>query len=193
MRRPLAAALAALALLHPSHATAPAAPLRVTVALPRLTQPAPAAMQRPMPAALRPLASYLPLFRRYPRRAGIPASLAEAVALVESDGHPWAVSAEGAVGLLQVLPRTAHSLGVWGLRSPVASIVAGTRYLRWLGHLYGVRPSCWRVSPGGDAACAWRVDRVLSAYNSGPRGAYQARYVADVRARWVAVRGGAAA
>ncbi len=44
--------------------------------------------------------------------AGIERSLVRAVSWVESRGNPRAVSRAGAMGLMQLMPRTAHGLGV---------------------------------------------------------------------------------
>lgn len=129
----------------------------------------------PVPGVLQPLQPYLRAFSHAAQVTKVPQSLLEAVALTESSGNPAAVSRRGAEGLMQVEPRTAHAMGVWGVAAPVVNILAGARYLAWLAqqvHLDG----CW--------ACAWPVDRVLSGYNAGLHGRYQAGYVASVRRRW---------
>lgn len=50
----------------------------------------------------------------------------------ESRFNPSAKSWAGAVGLMQVMPRTARELGVKNLKDPNLSIKAGVKYLDWL-------------------------------------------------------------
>lgn len=50
----------------------------------------------------------------------------------ESEFDPAARSFAGAVGLLQVLPRTGEQLGVSELEDPAANIAAGVEYLAWV-------------------------------------------------------------
>jgi membrane-bound lytic murein transglycosylase F len=49
----------------------------------------------------------------------------------ESKFNPTAKSYAGAMGLMQVLPRTAEDLGIENLTDPEQSIIAGVRYLSW--------------------------------------------------------------
>jgi len=56
----------------------------------------------------------------------------KAVAAVESGFNPAAVSAAGALGLMQLMPATAKSLGVSNLLDPVQSEEGAARYLRHL-------------------------------------------------------------
>ncbi len=142
------------------------------------------------PAVLAPLAPWLGVFHRQAQATGVPQAALEAVALVESGGNPAAVSSVGALGLMQVRPMTGMSVGVWGLQAPVASITAGARYLARLGRRYGVTAACWAQGAQETGACAWRVDRVLSAYAAGP-GATVLWYCRRVRRDWVAVEGAA--
>ena len=83
-------------------------------------------------------------------RHGVDRRLARAVAKVESGFHPGVVSSKGAVGVMQLMPATAMSLGVnpWDARQ---NIDGGVRYLSSLLGLYG-----------GD------VRKALAAYNAGP-------------------------
>ena len=96
------------------------------------------------------------------QRFGLPAAWIRAVMRVESAGNPRAVSSAGAMGLMQVMPRT------WAdLRADLAlgddpfdprdNILAGTAYLRRMFERYG--------SPG-----------FLAAYNAGP-GRYDAHRI----------------
>src|SRR5205814_351018 len=67
-------------------------------------------------------------FRTASRDTGLPLSLLAAVAWEESRMDPRALSAAGAQGLLQVMPRTARSLATRP-GGPNADILVGARYL----------------------------------------------------------------
>ena len=58
------------------------------------------------------VAQYQPLFNQNESRYGLPAGLLAAVAQTESGGNASAVSKVGAQGLMQLMPTTAHGLGV---------------------------------------------------------------------------------
>ena len=83
---------------------------------------------------------------REARRAGFSPELVLAVIRVESGGDPFAVSAKGALGLMQLRPRTAEAvargIGVqWSgpvtLFDPVANVRLGVAYLERLRARYG--------------------------------------------------------
>ena len=84
------------------------------------------------------------------RRHGLDPELVVAVVAVESGFRPEAVSPKGAQGLMQLMPRTAASLGVEDALDPVQNLDGGARHLGQLLTLYG-----------GDVA------RALAAYNAG--------------------------
>ncbi|MGD1148970.1 MAG: lytic transglycosylase domain-containing protein [Thermoanaerobaculaceae bacterium] len=84
-------------------------------------------------------------------RVGIDPALVLAVVEVESGQAPDAVSAKGAVGLMQVLPETAAEIGLPNAADPARNLEAGCRYLADL-----------LDSFGGD------VELALAAYNAGP-------------------------
>jgi len=65
-------------------------------------------------------------------RYGVEACLVKAVIMAESSYNPRAVSRRGARGLMQLMPRTAESLGVKDIFDPVSNIDAGVRYLKKL-------------------------------------------------------------
>ena len=84
------------------------------------------------------------------RRHGLDPDLVMAVVSVESGFRPQAVSPKGAQGLMQLMPKTASSLGVADAFDPAQNLDGGARYLGQLLTLYG-----------GDLA------RALAAYNAG--------------------------
>jgi soluble lytic murein transglycosylase-like protein len=67
----------------------------------------------------------------------VPVELVDAVIEVESNWQPYAVSAKGAAGLMQLMPATALKLGVRNRFQIEENIRAGVRYLAWLMHLFG--------------------------------------------------------
>lgn len=73
---------------------------------------------------------YDPHIRQAAALYHIPEALVRAVLRVESDFDPKAVSRVGARGLMQLMPDTAHAMGVSDPFDPRQSIFGGTRYLR---------------------------------------------------------------
>jgi soluble lytic murein transglycosylase-like protein len=70
-------------------------------------------------------------------RYGVPADLVAAVIEAESDNNPRAVSRRGARGLMQLMPKTARTLGVHDPFDPRANVDAGVRHLRALMDRFG--------------------------------------------------------
>jgi len=110
--------------------------------------------------------SYLPesdrrrLVRRMPhgdlifrtaKRYDVDALLIAAVVEAESGFDPYAVSMDGALGLMQVMPSTADLMGAEDPLDPSINVDAGTRYLVGLQRRFG-----------GD------LELALAAYNAGP-------------------------
>jgi soluble lytic murein transglycosylase-like protein len=91
------------------------------------------------------------LISRSARRHGVEERLVRAVISLESGFNPAAVSPEGAVGLMQLMPRTAHRMGVRNAHDPQQNIAGGVKYLK---------------------LCLDRFDQdvvlALAAYNAGP-------------------------
>ena len=83
------------------------------------------------------------------RRSGLPPEFVESVAQVESAFRPDAVSPKGAVGVMQLMPATAKTLGA-DPNDTAQNIDAGTRLLREL-----------LIKYNGD------VVKALAAYNAG--------------------------
>ncbi len=81
----------------------------------------------------------------------VPAELVRAVIWAESAGDAGAVSHAGAIGLMQLMPRTAGDMYVQDPIDPAQNIMGGTRYLRWLANQFN-----------GDMLLT------LAAYNAGP-------------------------
>lgn len=82
---------------------------------------------------------------------GVPTDLVRAVIQLESGFNPAAVSAKGALGLMQLMPATARELGVDNPFHPAQNIRGGVTYLRRLLDLYNDD-----------------VPLALAAYNAGP-------------------------
>jgi hypothetical protein len=112
---------------------------------------------------------YDALIRTNARQKGLDPRLVKSVIAAESEFSPRAKSPAGALGLMQIMPQTAGAVGVEGreLFDPAANIRAGTAYLAYLFerawqryHLKGVEYS---------RAPSWLVQRIVAAYNAGPR------------------------
>lgn len=72
----------------------------------------------------------------YARVYRVPVELVEAVIDVESGWKPYAVSPKGAVGLMQLMPRTAFMFRVRNRFSVEENIRGGVAYLAWLMALF---------------------------------------------------------
>lgn len=90
------------------------------------------------------------MIRRLAPLYGINPQLAVAMAAVESNFDPLAVSPKYAMGIMQLIPSTAERFGVRNPFDPEQNIRGGLAYLRWLNAHFG-----------GD------VERVVAAYNAG--------------------------
>jgi soluble lytic murein transglycosylase-like protein len=95
-------------------------------------------------------ASYHRIVANIACRHGIPTRLLDAVIAQESGFSPRSISRVGAMGMMQIMPGTARSLGLSNPFDPIANMIAGARYLRQQLDRFG------------------RVDLALAAYNAGP-------------------------
>lgn len=92
-----------------------------------------------------------PLITKYAQLYNLDPHLVRAVIEVESQYRAHAVSRCGAMGLMQLMPGTGHSMGARDLHDPEQNIAAGTRYLRAMLNRYSGR---------------W--ESAIAAYNAGP-------------------------
>jgi soluble lytic murein transglycosylase-like protein len=91
------------------------------------------------------------LIQRSARRHRLDALLLASIIEAESRFNPGALSPDGAVGLMQVMPATARRLGIRNPADPRGNVEAGARYLSLLMRRFD-----------GDVVLA------LAAYNAGP-------------------------
>jgi hypothetical protein len=93
------------------------------------------------------------------RRHGVDQSLVHAIVFVESSYDPEAVSSQGALGLMQLMPVTAERYGVRDPLDPAQNIDAGVRFLKELLDLFD-----------GD------IELAVAAYNAGANAVIRAGY-----------------
>ena len=95
-------------------------------------------------------AAYLPHVYAAEAQYGLPTGLLDALIWTESRYNPFAISGAGAAGLGQLMPKTAHELGVANRFDPRANLSAAARYLRQMLDKFGM------------------VHLAVAAYNAGP-------------------------
>lgn len=95
--------------------------------------------------------TYDPVFHRAAAHYRLPVALLKAVAKVESNFNPRAVSSASAKGLMQLMDATAERLAVADPFDPEQSIFGGARYLRMLSNQF-----------------RGNLSLILAAYNAGP-------------------------
>ena len=89
--------------------------------------PAPAAMGAAgRVSALDPPASVQPLIAAAAGRTGVAPELISAVMAAESGFQPGVVSPAGALGLMQLMPGTAQSLGITDPLDPLQNVLGGS-------------------------------------------------------------------
>lgn len=159
----------------------------VSIAMPG-TRRAAATNRASRSGARRPTAAPTPLVTAISRKYRINPHLFASMMRQESGGRMDAVSGKGALGLMQVMPATARSVGVTDpkamLTNPVLAMSAGAVYLKRL-----------QAKFGND------VPLVLAAYNAGPGAVMKAGrripeyretqgYVGAIMQRWQRTRQG---
>ncbi len=84
-------------------------------------------------------------------RFRIDPQLVEAMVEVESNGNPNAVSGAGAMGLVQVMPRTAEEVGIANPFHALSNLMGACQYMRMLLNRF-----------------RFNLEHALAAYNAGP-------------------------
>jgi soluble lytic murein transglycosylase-like protein len=100
--------------------------------------------------ALQPERAYDDIIREAAAQYDLDPELIRAVMRAESAFNPLVVSPAGAQGLMQLMPGTAHSLGVQDPFDPFQNVLGGSRYLQQQLRRFG------------------SVEKALAAYNAGP-------------------------
>lgn len=145
MTRRLVAAAACLAILLSQVQTTFAAeePVRTKTLLEMITRDA----GYPVPPVLAK-SPYSELISQYAKTYGVPVDLAHAVVRIESNFNPKARGSAGEVGLMQIKPATARSIGYKGstqaLYDPETNIRYGMKYLA-MAHELGGGETCGTI------------------------------------------------
>lgn len=91
------------------------------------------------------------LFLKASETYGVDVKLLKCIAYAESNFNPNSTSGSGAMGVMQLMPKTAESLGVRDAYDPEQNILGGAKYIaRQLGYFDG------------------NIEFALAAYNAGP-------------------------
>jgi soluble lytic murein transglycosylase-like protein len=119
--------------------------------------PAAPAIEPPLESSLRPNPKKPvdtdTMIRKAAKKHRVPVAFVKSIVAAESNFDCKAVSPKGAIGLMQLMPKTALEYGA-DPSIPEQNIDAGTRYLRVLMDRYGKHHNC--------------LTRVIAAYNAGP-------------------------
>ena len=102
--------------------------------------------------AMKPVDAHA-LIRAAAEKHQVPAALVKSIVAAESNFQIEVVSAKGAIGLMQLMPDTAHEYGA-DPTIPEQNVDAGTRYLHFLINKYRKHRN--------------PLSRVIAAYNAGP-------------------------
>jgi len=95
--------------------------------------------------------SFYPLIHKAANKHDVDPALIKAIIMAESRYNPMATSEKGAIGLMQIMPRTASTFSTEDMYDPVHNINAGVEYLKNLLNQFE-----------GD------LELTLAAYNAGP-------------------------
>ncbi|MBI5232862.1 MAG: lytic transglycosylase domain-containing protein [Deltaproteobacteria bacterium] len=93
---------------------------------------------------------YAGIIEKASEKHGVDPMLVRAIIKAESDFDPYAVSEDGATGLMQLMPETARLMGVSNIMDPAQNIEGGVKYLRRLLTQFN-----------------WNIKYALAAYNAG--------------------------
>ncbi len=113
------------------------------------------------------LSPYDGMVKKYAKRYGFDWRLLVAQMYQESRFDPKKKSWAGALGLMQVLPRTAKEMGFTNLKDPETSIHAGVKYLDWVRGLFS-----------SELPVTDRMWFSLASYNAGAGHVHDARRLA---------------
>lgn len=116
------------------------------------------------------ISHYDHLFKKYAQEIGWDWRIIASLAYNESNFDPTAVSWVGAKGLMQLMPRTAHAMGVpeGKEQDPEESVKAATKYLNQLSHSFS------KVTAPEE-----KIKFILAAYNAGIGHIYDAMALAE--------------
>lgn len=123
------------------------------------------------------------IIERESARAGLDPRLVKAIIAAESEFTPTARSPRGAMGLMQLMPDTAqmfvHLPWRGALTNPDINIAAG------IGYLAELFQAAWRrFKLKGLAyadAPAWLIQRIIAAYNAGPKFLFRDHFYTQTR------------
>jgi soluble lytic murein transglycosylase-like protein len=113
----------------------------------------PSFIPAPPPAPVQPSLTPQELVTRAAIHAGLPPAIVRSIAKAESNFEQNAISPKGAIGLMQLMPKTAAALNANPL-DPEQNAEAGAEYLRDLLEKYQNDPH--------------QVSKAVAAYNAGP-------------------------
>jgi soluble lytic murein transglycosylase-like protein len=113
---------------------------------------------------------YDELILKYSEKYRLNPRLLKGIIAAESEFLTRAVSPDGAIGLMLLMPGTAREFGAEEGRfhDPEQNIMAGAAYLS---HLFSRAWKIYKLDPKISFARAplWLLERVIAAYNAGPR------------------------
>ncbi len=120
----------------------------------------PSISYNPVPTSYRPTngtvnmdqnGDYNDIIKEAANKYQVPEKLIRSVIQQESGYNPNAISSAGASGLMQLMPKTASSLGVNNIMDPYDNIMGGTKYLKSMMTKYN-----------------GNIELTLASYNAGP-------------------------